>query len=260
MIIDSHCHLDMDSLESNLKDVIKNAHKVNVKYLLTICTDDKSFKKILNILNNYNKVFGTYGIHPHEAKNYSSLKVEDIKKNVLKTEKIIGIGESGLDFYYQNTDKNTQKKIFIKHINACQELSKTLIVHSRSAEESTFDILSSEIKNKNFKFIMHCFTGSKSFAHKLLDIGSYISASGIITFKKSNDLRETIKSVPLDRLLVETDSPYLSPEPVRGNKNEPKNIIHTVKYIADIKNDSVECIAENTSKNFCKVFNLKNLS
>ena len=172
MIIDSHCHLDFDKLNVNLDKIINDASNAGVKYLLTICTDNKSFNKILNIVDKYNNIFGTYGIHPHETKNFSSIKLDEIIKN-LEKKKIIGVGESGLDFYYNHSDKILQKECFIKHIHASQYSGKTLIVHSRNAEKETFDILSSEIKNRNFKILMHCFTGSKEFAHMLLDIGCF---------------------------------------------------------------------------------------
>jgi len=255
MIIDSHCHLDFDKLNVNLDKIINDASNVGVKYLLTICTDNKSFNKILNIVDKYNNIFGTYGIHPHETKNFSSIKLDEIIKN-LEKKKIIGVGESGLDFYYNHSDKIIQKECFIKHIHASQYSGKTLIVHSRNAEKETFDILSSEIKNRNFKILMHCFTGSKEFAHKLLDIGCFFSASGIITFKKNKGLSDTFQSIPNERILVETDSPYLSPEPIRGKTNEPKNIIYTLEHLSKIKKESVNTTSYFTSSNFIKLFNL----
>ena len=257
MIVDSHCHLDSDVLHKKLNEVVQNANKVGVKYLLTICTDNQSFEKILNIVQKYKNVYGTYGIHPHETKDYNTLTLDKIKNSLSKSKKIIGVGESGLDFYYNNSDSKLQKKCFIQHINASQETAKTLIVHSREAENDTFDILSSEFKNKQFKILMHCFTGSKEFAHKLIDIGCYFSASVIVTFKKNNDLTETFKSIPNERILVETDSPYLSPEPLRGKTNEPKNIIHTINYIAKIKNQTKENIELFTTDNFFKLFNIQ---
>ncbi len=257
MIIDSHCHLDYEPLNSQINEVIRRAENAGVKYLLTICTTNESFKKILPILKKYKNIFGTYGIHPHEAKNYINLSVDDIKKNISLSNQIIGIGETGLDFYYNHSDKNVQKKSFLKHIKACQKTSKTLIVHSRSAEHDTYDILKSEFKNKEFKVLMHCFTGSKTFAHKLLDIGCYFSASGIITFKKNNDLVDTFKSIPNNRILIETDSPYLSPEPLRGKSNEPSHIVHTLKYVAKIKQLDENKTSAFTSQNFFDLFNLK---
>ena len=256
MIIDSHCHLDYEPLNKNLDIILDRASKVGVKLLLTICTQDESFKKILNIIKKYKNVYGTYGIHPHEAKLYEDLKVEKIIENISEDKKLIGIGETGLDFYYNHSNKKSQNDSFLKHIHACQELSSTLIVHSRSAENETFDILNSELKKKHFKILMHCFTGSKNFAHKLMDLDCYFSASGIITFKKSKELNDVFISIPNDKILIETDSPYLSPEPNRGKVNEPSQIIYTLKHISKIKNETEENIALVTSNNFSRLFNV----
>jgi len=256
MIIDSHCHLDYQPLFNNLDDVIKRANKNGVKYFLTISTTDQSFINILDILKKHKNVFGSYGIHPHEAKNHIDLKVSKIIHNLSLDKNLIGIGETGLDFYYNHSDKQTQKECFIKHIHASQKTSKTLIVHSRSADLEMLDILSNEIKNKKFNVLMHCFTGSKSFAHKLLDLDCYFSASGIITFKKNNDLNDTFKFIPNDKILIETDSPYLSPEPLRGKSNEPSYLKYTLKYIANLKNKSEEDFSQITSNNFKKLFSI----
>jgi len=254
MIIDSHCHLEYEPMTSNLKEVIDRAIKNNVKYLLSISTTDDSYDKILKIVQNYKNVFGTYGIHPHETKNYTSLSHEQIIKKTTLSDKIIGIGETGLDFYYDHSDRSIQKKLFIEHIRAAQTLNLPLIVHTRAAEDDTYDILRSENKNKSLKILIHCFTGTQTFAHKLVDLGCYISASGVVTFKKSKDLAETFLSLPNDRILVETDSPYLSPEPLRGKPNEPSHIVHTVKFLANLKNLNTESFAEITSSNFFKLF------
>ena len=256
MIIDSHCHLDFEPLFNNLEQVIKRANNNGVKYFLTISTTDESFKNILNIIKDYKNIFGSYGIHPHEAKNYKDLKVQKIIQNLKIDDNLIGVGETGLDFYYNHSDKKTQKECFIKHIQASQETSKTLIVHSRSADIEMFDILSSEIKNKKFNILMHCFTGSKNFAHKLLNLNCYFSASGIITFKKNYELVDTFKSIPNDKILIETDSPFLSPEPLRGKSNEPSHLMYTLKFIANIKNQSEENFSLITSNNFIKLFNI----
>ncbi len=256
MIIDSHCHLDNESLQPRIKDIINSAIKSNVKYMLTICTDNSSFIKIINILNEHENVYGTYGIHPHETDKNKDLTIDKIKEHLLKHDKIIGVGESGLDFYYNHSDKSTQKSLFLKHIQSCQETLKPLIVHSRNAEQETFEILASEKKNKNFDVLMHCFTGSKNFAHKLLDINCYFSASGVITFKKSTELADTFKSLPNNKILVETDSPYLSPEPLRGKVNEPCNIVHTVKFISVLKETTQEDVENFTSLNFKNLFKI----
>ena len=156
MIIDSHCHLDYEPMSSNLREVLDRAEKNNIKYFLSISTTDESYEKILNIVTNHQNVFGTYGIHPHETKNYSSLSSEQIITKAKINEKIIGIGETGLDFYYDHSDRDIQKKLFVEHIKAAQELNIPLIVHTRSAEDETYNILKSEIKNKDIKVLIHC--------------------------------------------------------------------------------------------------------
>ena len=256
MIVDSHCHLDYAKLYSQLDDVVDRAIKNNVKILLTICTTLKSFKKIETIINKYNNIYGTIGIHPHETNNYKEISSEIIIDYKKRNKKIIGIGESGLDYFYNHSDKEIQKKVFIEHILAADKLDIPLIVHSRNAELDTFEILKKYMKNKKLKVIIHCFTGSKAFAEKLIKIGCYISVSGIITFKKSKELSETISGVPIDKLLVETDSPYLAPEPNRGKDNEPSYITHTVEKLSAIKKIDRKKIIDATSYNFKKIFNL----
>jgi len=219
MIIDSHCHLTYEPMSSSLDIVINKANADGVKYLLTISTDDKSYRNILNIVENHSCVYGTYGIHPHEAKNHKEIKSNNIIENVKKNKKIIGIGESGLDFYYNHSEKKDQIDSFLEHIDAAHKLSLPIIVHTRSAEDETLEILKEATTIKDIKILIHCFTGTKNFAFKLLDIGAYISASGVVTFKKSKDLAETFKQIPDNRILVETDSPYLAPEPLRGKSN-----------------------------------------
>jgi len=254
MIIDSHCHLNYEPLSLSLKDTIQRANKDGVKYLLTISTEDKSFDKILRIISNNKCVYGSYGIHPHEAKNHKSLKSSDIIDKVKLSKKIIGIGESGLDFYYNHSDKNDQIECFEKHIIASQQTKIPLIVHTRNAEIETFEILKNRLKEKDFKILIHCFTGSKNFAFKLLDLGAFISASGVVTFKKSKDLANTFKELPNDRILVETDSPYLAPVPLRGKPNEPSYIIHTVKFLSKLKDISFDDFSHITTQNFFNLF------
>tara|TARA_B110000971_G_scaffold17293_1_gene15984 strand:+ start:5962 stop:6738 length:777 start_codon:yes stop_codon:yes gene_type:complete len=254
MIIDSHCHLEYEPLFSNLDEVVKRAINNNVKYLLSISTTNKSYDRILEITERYQNIYGTYGIHPHETKDYKNLNKEEIIKKISISKKIIGIGETGLDFYYDYSDREIQKKIFIEHIKAAQILNLPLIVHTRSAEEDTYKILISEKKNKDFKILIHCFTGTKEFAHKLIDLGCYISASGVVTFKKSKELANTFLSLPNDKILVETDSPYLSPEPLRGKPNEPSHIVHTINFLAKLKNINPNDFGQTTSLNFLKLF------
>ena len=254
MIIDSHCHLNYEPMSLSLKETIERANRDGVKYLLTISTEDKSYDKILNIISQNKCVYGSYGIHPHEAKNHRLIKSEDIIKKTKLNKKIIGIGESGLDFYYNHSDKKDQIKCFEEHIIAAQNTQLPLIVHTRNAESETLEILKNKLKKKNFKVLIHCFTGSKKFAFKLLDLGAYISASGVVTFKKSEDLANTFKELPNDKILVETDSPYLAPVPLRGKPNEPSYIIHTVKFLSNLKNISFENFSKITTKNFFNLF------
>ena len=258
MIIDSHCHLDYEPMYSKLNDVLKRASLAKVNKILTISVKDNQFDKILNILKKFPNVFGTYGIHPHEAKNHKEINKETILSKVSMHEKIIGIGETGLDFFYNHSDKNDQIRLFEQHIEASVDRELPIIVHSRNAEDLTFEILYKYSKKNKLKILMHCFTGTKKFAEKLIDIDAFFSASGIITFKNTNDLKETFKLIPKDRLLIETDAPYLSPEPLRGKSNEPSNIVHTAKYLAVLKNVEYKDFCDFTTNNFFKLFgNLK---
>ncbi len=241
-------------MSNTLDETISRANKDGVKYILTISTEDKSFNKILNIITKYEKVYGTYGIHPHEAKSHKFIKTVDILKKINLSNKIIGIGETGLDFYYNHSEKNDQISCFQEHIFAAQENNLPLIVHTRSAEKETFEILQKNLKKKNFKILIHCFTGSREFAFKLIDLGAYISASGVVTFKKSLDLANTFKDLPNERILVETDAPYLAPVPLRGKSNEPSYIIHTVKFLSDLKKLSFKDFSKITTNNFFNLF------
>ncbi len=251
-MIDSHCHLDHEPLINNLNDVIKRSKEIGIKKILTICTTTKSFNNIINIINKDPIIYGTFGIHPHESENDIVTK-EQIKKNIEDHNKIIGIGETGLDFYYNNSDKKKQIKSFEEHIEASIDLNVPLIVHSRNAEKETFEILN-KFKNENLKILMHCFTGSKEFAEKLLKFNTFFSASGIITFKNATVLQNTFTSLPLDKLLIETDSPFLAPEPNRGKKNEPSFIIFTAEKLAKLKNISTKELITKTTNNFNSLF------
>ncbi len=251
-MIDSHCHLDHEHLIANLDQVIANSKNVGLEKLLTICTTLQSYEKITNIVKKDPMIFGTFGIHPHETKNNDVSKDEIITKINLNN-KIIGVGETGLDFYYNNSDKDLQIKSFQKHIDAAKDLNIPLIIHSRSAEDETYDILKKNHSNK-LKILMHCFTGSTEFATKLIPLNAFFSASGIITFKNSLNLQETFKMIPKNRLLIETDSPYLSPVPYRGKKNEPAFIKFTAEKLAELQNIKISELVDITTKNFNKLF------
>ena len=252
-MIDSHCHLDHEPLISNLDTVIARSKDAGITKILTICTTLDSFDKIKEIINKDKIIFGTFGIHPHEAKNYE-VTSNFIFNQINNNNKIIGVGETGLDFYYNNSEKNQQIKSFEEHIIAAKKLDIPLIIHSRNAEKEIFEILNS-FKNDNLKILMHCFTGSTEFAQKLLDLNAFFSASGIITFKKSISLQETFSYIPLEKLLIETDSPFLSPEPNRGKKNEPSYIKYTAEKLANIKKIDKQELISATTLNFNKLFN-----
>ena len=253
-MIDSHCHLDHEPLFANLDDVIKRSKNIGLKKILTISTTFESFEKIKILVNKDLMIYGTYGIHPHETEN-NVVSKDTIIKNITNYQKIIGVGETGLDFFYNHSGKERQVESFKAHIDASIELKKPLIIHSRNAEEETFDILNS-YKPEDLKILMHCFTGSLEFSKKLLSLGAFFSASGVITFKNSTDLQNTFKTIPLEKLLIETDSPFLAPIPMRGKKNEPSFIKYTLEKLSTIKETTVEKMSKITTDNFNKLFTL----
>tara|TARA_B100001063_G_scaffold177348_2_gene166277 strand:+ start:1104 stop:1877 length:774 start_codon:yes stop_codon:yes gene_type:complete len=252
IMIDSHCHLDHEPLFNNIDDILKRSKNVGIEKLLTICTTIESFIKIKQLVNKDEIIYGTYGIHPHEAKNDKVTSISIINE-INNNKKIVGVGETGLDFYYNYSDKTDQINSFEEHIKAAIDLEIPLIIHSRNAENETLEIFN-KYKNYNPKILMHCFTGSKKFADKLLDLNAYFSASGIITFKNSTDLQETFRSIPLEKLLIETDSPYLAPVPNRGKKNEPSFVKYTAEKLAYIKEIPVKELINATTLNFNKLF------
>ena len=251
-MIDSHCHLDHEPLLENLDDVIKRSKDAGIKKLLTICTTLESFEKIKYLIKKDPMIFGTFGIHPHETYN-NVISKDLIINNTKENNKIIGIGETGLDFFYNHSDKKKQIESFKEHIEAAIFLQKPIIIHSRNAENETYEILNL-YKNDNLKILMHCFTGSFEFSQKLLTLGAFFSASGIITFKNSIELQNTFKTIPSDRLLIETDSPFLAPIPMRGKKNEPSFIKFTAEKLSLIKDKTFEQIIELTTQNFNNLF------
>ena len=253
-MIDSHCHLDHEPLCSNISDVIKRSKDIGLQKLLTISTTLASFEKIKDLVNIDPIIFGTFGIHPHETET-NLVNTETLIKTITKFKKIIGVGETGLDFFYKHSNKERQIQSFKDHIEAPIELRIPIIIHSRNAEEETFNILNS-YRDKNLKILMHCFTGSYEFSQKLLSLGAFFSASGIITFKNSIDLQNTFKTIPLDKLLIETDSPFLAPIPMRGKKNEPSFIKYTLEKLSTIKEKAPDDMSKITSNNFNLLFSV----
>ena len=252
-MIDSHCHLDHEPLLENLDQVIKRSKNAGITKLLTICTTLDSFTQIKNIVKKDPIIYGTFGIHPHETEDSINVNKDFIIKEVSLNDRIIGIGETGLDFFYNHSNKERQIDSFKAHIEASIELNKPIIIHSRNAETETYEILES-YKSKNLKILMHCFTGSANFAKQLLELNAFFSASGIITFKNSIDLQETFKNLPLEKLLVETDSPFLAPIPMRGKKNEPSFIKYTISKLSELKNITDKEIIKITTDNFDNLF------
>ena len=251
-MIDSHCHLDHEPLLSDLSNVLVRSKKVGIEKLLTISTSFESFSRVKELVKKDEMIFGTIGIHPHETST-NIITSKQIIENLNENPRIIGIGETGLDFYYNNSEKKRQVTSFKEHIEASIDSNTPLIVHSRDAEIETFDILN-EYKDEKIKILMHCFTGSKEFSKKLMTLNSFFSASGIITFKNSLDLQDTFKSIPIDNILIETDSPFLAPVPKRGKKNEPSFIDFTATKLAEIKDISKEDLVKKTTENFNKLF------
>ena len=250
-MIDSHCHLDHDPLIKNIEDVLLRSKKEGISKLLTISTTLNGFPKLLEIIKKDEMIFGTFGIHPHET-NTDQLSKDEIVDKIKTKDKIIGVGETGLDFYYNNSDKDKQIKSFQNHIDAAVELNMPLIVHSRNAETETYEILKNS--DSSLKILMHCFTGSLPFALKLMELNTYFSASGIITFKNSIDLQNTFKEIPLERLLIETDSPFLAPEPMRGKKNEPSFVRYTLNKLSELKSIDFDKLDKITTDNFNRLF------
>jgi len=251
MIIDSHCHLDYEPLVDNLDQVLLNAKKNNIENLLTIGTSLESSTKVIDIVNKYPNVYGAVGIHPNSTTGNLE-KLDDILVLKKKNKKIIAFGETGLDYFYKRSEKNDQILAFEKHIEFSMAENVPVIVHTRDADDDTISIIKKYYQKTNF--LIHCFTGTLDFAKKLLDLNCLISFSGIITFKKSNNLRDVVKYVPLERMLIETDSPYLSPDPFRGKSNEPANVKIIAESVASIKQITFDEVANSTTTNFKKFF------
>ena len=253
-IVDSHCHLNFPQFKDKLDEIVNRALDKGVSKMLTISTKLNEINNLEDISKAYSEVYNSVGVHPHECKNYKDLCLEDLLKYT-KNPKCIGIGESGLDFYYENSPKELQIELFKIHIEAARKSFLPLIVHTRAADSETIEILQNEMKRGKFAGLIHCFSTSRELAEKAIDLGFYISLSGIITFNKSNELRNIVKELPLNRLLVETDAPYLTPEPYRGKCNEPSYVVHTAKYLANIMNVDIDTVANKTTENFNKLFN-----
>ncbi|MDD4556972.1 MAG: TatD family hydrolase [Alphaproteobacteria bacterium] len=253
MLVDSHCHLDFDDFEGDLEEIIENAKENGVSAILNAGNNIGELENQLQISEKFPFIYTAAGVHPHNAHEYENITAEEI---IAKTEhkKVVGIGECGLDYYYDYSPRETQIKVFIEHIKAAQKTGLPLIIHNRDSDEDMIKLLDEHYKIAPFTGEIHCFSSSKKLADFALSIGFYLSASGIITFNKSGELRDIFENVPLDRLLVETDAPYLAPVPKRGQRNQPANVKYTAEKLAQIKDVSYEEITEITSDNFFALF------
>ena len=251
-IVDSHCHLDFDKFDEDFADVIERAKKSGVSKILTICTKKEQLIKNINICNHNKFIFFAYGMHPLNI-GKEEIKISEIEK-ISKNNKMIAIGETGLDYFYNKDNITLQKKSFIDHIELSKKTNLPLIIHSRDADEDMEKILKTEYLKQPFSAVMHCFSSGQSLANTAIELGFYLSMSGIITFPKSDNLRNIFSKVPIDKILVETDSPYLSPVPFRGKRNEPSFILNTAKVGASIYSMSINRFSEITSKNFDRLF------
>ena len=253
-LIDTHAHLDFPELYSKLDLIIKNAKNQNVLKIITISTNLNKIGKIIQISNDYDVVYFTVGVHPNEVlkdKDYENYSlISDISNNL----KCVGIGECGLDYHFGNEDKEKQKLSFITQIKVARDKKLPLIIHSRDADEDMIDILQDEYKKGAFKAILHCFSSSKDLALCGLDLGFYISFSGIVTFKSAKLIQEIACIVPKDRILVETDAPYLAPTPFRGSVNEPKNCFYTAKFLSEIRNSDFNDFTNHLCMNSLRIF------
>ncbi|MDG1465842.1 MAG: TatD family hydrolase [Alphaproteobacteria bacterium] len=253
-LIDTHAHLDFPELYSKLDLIIENAKNQNVLKIITISTNLNKIGKIIQISNNYDVVYFTVGVHPNEVlkdKDYQNYSlISDISNNF----KCVGIGECGLDYHFGNEDKDKQKLSFITQIKVARDKKLPLIIHSRDADEDMIDILQDEYKKGAFKAILHCFSSGKDLALCGLDLGFYISFSGIVTFKSAKLIQEIACIVPKDRILVETDAPYLAPSPYRGSVNEPKNCFYTAKFLSDIRNIDFNEFTNHLCMNSLRIF------
>jgi len=257
-IVDSHCHLDFDVYRNDLNEVIKRARLNNVKYFLTISVDLENFKKINSLTKKYENIWCTTGVHPNNVpENINSNSTENLVEKLIincKEKKVIGIGETGLDFYRKSKNKINQIQYFESHAWVSSKTKLPLIIHSRDADNETINFFRKIKKFKNVSGLLHCFSSTLRLAKFALDNEFYISFSGIVTFQNVDDLLKIVKYVPLDRILIETDSPYLAPHPNRGKRNEPANVKFILEKIANVKKIDSDKIAEVTTNNFFNLF------
>ncbi|CAN5158392.1 TatD family hydrolase [soil metagenome] len=253
IVVDSHCHLDYPGLIDDLPGVVGRAAEQGVRLMVTIGTRVRKFEQVLAVAERFDTVFCTVGTHPHNAAEETDVTLRELIE-LAQHPKVIGIGEAGLDYHYDLSPRDVQAASFRVHIAAARETGLPLVIHSRSAEDDTAGILEDEMKQGAFKPLLHCFTSKWDLARRGLAIGAYVSFSGILTYKNAEDIRETARRVPEDRLLVETDAPYLAPVPFRGKSNEPAFVVKTLETLSSVRGVSPETMAATTSGNFFALF------
>ena len=252
-LIDSHCHLNYEGLVERQEEVLDHARERGVHGFLNISTRQREWDDVISVAERHPDVWASVGVHPHEADAHPDLGAAALVERT-KHPRVIGIGECGLDYYYDKSDRQAQRERFQAHIDAARQTGLPLIVHTREAEEDTAEILDAAVKQDGVTGVLHCFTGSAELARKGLDLGFFISLSGIVTFKNARDLQETAKWLPSDQMLVETDSPFLAPVPHRGQKCEPAFVADTAAFVAELRGEEPERLAESTTANFFRLF------
>jgi len=254
MLADSHCHLNYEGLVEEQQAVLARARARGVTAMLNIATREREWDAVLATAEAEPDVWATVGIHPHEADQHPHIDTAKLVERA-RHPRVVGIGESGLDYHYDHSDRTRQQDSFRAHIAACRETQLPLIVHTRDAEDDTLAILGEEMGKGAYPGVIHCFTASRAFADSALDLGFYISISGIVTFKNAREIQETAKVVPADRLLVETDAPFLAPVPHRGKRGEPAFVADTLAFLADLRGDDRAELSTLTAQNFHRLFN-----
>lgn len=253
LLVDSHCHLDFKDFTDDLDGVVERARDAGVGTMVSISTHLSRFEGVRAVAERFDNVWCTVGVHPHEAGN-EGLDAPDRLIEMAAHPKVVGIGESGLDYYYDRSPRDRQQASFRAHIAAARETGLPLVVHSRDADDDMAAILREEMEKGAYTGVMHCFSSGRALAEAALDIGFYVSFSGIVTFKKSEELREIARDVPDERILVETDAPFLAPVPNRGQRNEPAYVAHTARVLAEVRGTTPEAIAATTTENFHRLF------
>ena len=252
-LIDSHCHLEYKGLIEQQADALNRARAAGVRGFLNISTKQSEWVDVVSTAERHADVWASVGVHPHNAEDHSELEREDLLE-ATQHPRVIGIGETGLDYYYEHSDRVVQQRLFRLHIDVARETGLPVIIHTRDAEDDTLKILQEEMTKGNFPALIHCFTASAEFGQAVLELGLSISLSGIVTFKNARALKDVAAKVPSDRLLVETDSPFLAPVPHRGKVCEPAFVSATAAYVANLRNETIEDLGANTTRNFFQLF------